>query len=208
MKRIGLVALGLLVACSGADDSADQAGSGAVVSQNADSMGTDEGWRELFDGQSLEGWVERGEATWTVDDGSITPASPGPGFLATAESFGDFHLSLEFWTDTIVNGGVFLRLPAEGEPTQFNAIEVNISDASPEWPTGSVNQIHRHQPDNTTEQWNTYEITAEGDQVIVVLNGDTTVNAQVPDRLPNGPIALQILDQGEIRYRNIRIRQP
>lgn len=205
MKKIGLVALGLLVACSGAGDSVDQLEDGALTA--LDEVGANGEWRPLFDGQSLDGWVERGEATWQVDDGSLTPASPGPGFLATAESFGDFNLRLEFWTDTIVNGGVFLRLPAEGEVTQDNAIEINISDTSPEWPTGSVNTIQRHDPGNTTGQWNSYDITAEGDRVVVVLNGETTVDASVPNRLASGPIALQILDQGEIRYRNIEIQE-
>lgn len=202
MKRFGWMALVLLAGCSGGADSME----GDTMEGDALEAVSPEGeWQDLFDGETLDGWVPRGDATWQVVDGNITPASPGPGFLTTAGSYGDFHLSLEFWTDTIANGGVFLRLPPEGEITQFNAIEVNIFDASEEWPTGSVNQIHRHSPEPTTEQWNSYEITAEGDRVVVVLNGDTTVDASVPDRLPSGPIALQILDQGEIRYRNVRI---
>jgi hypothetical protein len=209
MKRIGIIALGFLVACSGADDADEQFDATSVTAQGED--GSDfadegEGWRTLFDGQSLEGWVERGDATWRVEDGSVTPASPGPGFLTTAESFGDFQLRLEFWVDTIANGGVFLRMPLDGEITQFNSIEVNIFDAAPEWPTGSVNQVQRHDPEPNIGRWVSYDITAEGDRVVVVLDGDTTVDARVADRLPSGPIALQILGEGEIRYRNVRIR--
>lgn len=209
MRRIGLFALGLLVACAGAGDDTEPLEVEDVITQGTDDLvdvDENEGWRPLFDGQSLEGWVQRGDATWRVEDGTITPASPGPGFLTTAESFGDFQLQLEFWTDTVANGGVFLRMPPDGEITQFNSIEVNISDASPEWPTGSVNQVHRHDPDPTTGRWNSYDITAEGDRVVVVLNGDTTVDSRVPDRLSSGPLALQILGEGEIRYRNVRIR--
>lgn len=201
MRRIGILALGLLVGCSGGGDAGEPVDTPAVTAEN-------EGWRDLFDGQTLEGWVPRGEATWQVEDGSITPASPGPGFLTTADQFGDFQLQLEFWTDTIVNGGVFLRVPPEGEIDQFNSLEVNITDVSPEWPTGSVNQVHRNEvTEPTTERWNTYDIAMEGDRVIVVLNGDTTVNAQTTDRLASGHIALQVLGEGVIRYRNIRIRE-
>lgn len=206
MRRIGVIALGLLVGCSGAGDGTEQLDAEAVTVDGTGDAADGEGWRQLFDGETLEGWVSRGDATWHVEDGTITPASPGPGFLTTAESFDDFQLQLEFWTDTIANGGVFLRIPPEGEITQFNALEVNITDASPEWPTGSVNQVHRNDPEPTTERWNSYDIAMEGDRVVVVLNGDTTVNATVTDRLPSGPIALQILDQGVIRYRNVRIR--
>jgi len=203
MKRFGIIALSFLSACSGADDSAEQSEESAVTAQ---AIAEGEGWRSLFDGQSLDGWVQRGDATWQVDDGTITPASPGPGFLTTAESFGDFQLSLEFWADTIANGGVFLRIPPEGEITQFNALEVNIFDAAPEWPTGSVNQVQRHDPAPTTGRWTAYDIAMEGDRVVVVLDGDTTVDARVADRLSSGPIALQILGEGEIRYRNVQIR--
>lgn len=202
MKRFGWMALVLFAGCSSGADSMEGDG---MEGDAMEAVSTEGEWQSLFDGESLDGWVERGEATWQVVDGNITPASPGPGFLTTAESYGDFQLSLEFWTDTVANGGVFLRLPPEGEITQFNAIEVNIFDASAEWPTGSVNQIHRNEPEPTTERWNSYDITAEGDRVVVVLNGDTTVDARVPDRLASGPIALQILDQGVIRYRNVRI---
>jgi hypothetical protein len=208
MQRIALIALGLLVACTGAGDRVDQSDPASVTAQGANMDAGEErdGWRQLFNGQSLDGWVQRGQATWHVEDGAVTPASPGPGFLATAESYGDFQLRLEFWTDTIANGGVFLRIPAEGEITQFNSIEVNIFDASPEWPTGSVNQVQRNDPEPTTGRWNSYDISMEGDRVVVVLNGDTTVDARAADRLPSGPIALQILGEGEIRYRNVRIR--
>jgi hypothetical protein len=208
MKRIGIIALGFLVGCSGAGDSDEQLDAGAVTTQGADDSDLaeeGEGWRTLFDGQSLEGWVQRGDATWRVEGGSVTPASSGPGFLTTAESFADFQLRLEFWTDTIANGGVFLRIPVDGEITQFNSLEVNIFDASAEWPTGSVNQVHRHDPEPTTGRWASYDITAEGDRVVIVLDGDTTVDARVADRLPSGPKALQILGEGEIRYRNVRI---
>jgi mRNA interferase RelE/StbE len=210
VKRIGMIALGLLVGCSTPDNAEEPSDAGTANAQLADGLpAAEEGddWRRLFDGQRLEGWIERGGATWRVDDDAVTPASPGPGFLTTSESFGDFQLSLEFWTDTIANGGVFLRMPADGEVTQFNSIEVNIFDASPEWPTGSVNQIQRHDPESTIGRWNSYDITAEGDRVVVVLNGDTTVDARVPDRLASGPIGLQILGEGEIRYRDVRIRE-
>lgn len=209
MKSFGIIALSVLVGCSSAGDSEEQLDDSAATAQGAEGSALadeGEGWRTLFDGETLEGWVQRGDATWQVADGTITPSSPGPGFLTTAESFGDYQLRLEFWADTVANGGVFLRIPSEGEITQFNALEVNIFDAAPEWPTGSVNQIQRHDPEPTTGRWASYDITAEGDRVVVVLDGDTTVDARAADRLASGPIALQILGEGEIRYRNVRIR--
>src|SRR5688500_13307906 len=70
----------------------------------------DEGWTTLFDGKTLEGWMDRaGKAPsdkWIVEDGALTRAA-GAGDIWTKERFGDFVLELEF--KTAGNSGVFIR---------------------------------------------------------------------------------------------------
>jgi hypothetical protein len=53
-------------------------------------------------------------------------------------------------------------------------------------------------------KWNTYEITARGTQLTLVLNGVTTVDVQ-DSKLASGPIALQ-WGQGTIKFRKVEIR--
>ena len=57
---------------------------------------------------------------------------------------------------------------------------------------------------STEEQWNTYEITAQGDRILALVNGTVTTDVEL-DEHPNGPIAFQN-NGGLIRFRNIRIR--
>jgi len=166
------------------------------------------GWTLLFDGRTLSGLLPNGEADWKVEDGTLT-ATKGTGFLVTPKSYGNFELKADFWADKAVNSGIFIRC-ADGPIGAVACYEVNIFDTHAEWPTGSINNVKTVLPDkpNTTERWNTYEITADGNHLIVKVNGKTTVDAR-DDRRANGTIALQeggANASGVIRFRNVKIR--
>jgi hypothetical protein len=59
-------------------------------------------------------------------------------------------------------------------------------------------------------KWSTYEITAKGPQLTVVLNGTRTAGA-TDTKFASGPIALQFGSHGKepggaIKYRKVQIR--
>ena len=166
------------------------------------------GWTLLFDGRTLSGLSPTGEADWRVEDGTIT-ATKGTGFLVTGKPYGNFELKADFWADKAVNSGIFVRC-GEGTPGAVICYEINIFDAHAEWPTGSVNNVKTVLPDrpNSTERWNTLEITADGTHLIVKMNGKTTLDVR-DERRANGTIALQEGGgnaSGLIRFRNVKIR--
>jgi hypothetical protein len=53
-------------------------------------------------------------------------------------------------------------------------------------------------------KWNTYEITAQGTRLVLVLNGTKTVDVQ-DSRLTSGPFALQ-RGRGTIKFRKVEIK--
>ena len=72
-----------------------------------------DGWVALFDGRTLDGWVQRnGAATSRVTDGAIvgrtSEGSPNS-FLATEQAYGDFELEFEVKVDDALNSGVQIR---------------------------------------------------------------------------------------------------
>ena len=166
-----------------------------------------EGWMLLFDGQTTAGWAPRGEAKWQVQDGTISPVpDSGRGFMATSTEYASFHLKVDFWIDDVANSGVFVRSPTSGRITQKTAYEVNIFDPHDSWPTGSINEVAKIQTmPNTAGKWNTFEITADGDHLMVKLNGETTVDAR-DQRHARGPIGLQYNGSGQVKFRNVKIR--
>jgi hypothetical protein len=167
-----------------------------------------EGWLLLFDGETTFGWEPRGGTRWTVQDGALCyePGSGG-GHLVTKTEFADYQLHVEFWVDEVANSGVFLRCPLTGEITATNAYEVNIFDAHEKWPTGSINEVAKSKvPQKTTGRWNTYDITASGGHLVVLLNDKPTVDVS-DAKLVRGVIGLQNLKgEGMVKFRNIKLR--
>lgn len=167
-----------------------------------------EGWIRLFDGETLFGWAPREAGEWTVENGEIVAVpGRGTGLLSTTTEFADFELQVEFFVTGKANSGIFLRCATEGLITAGNATEVNICDEHPRWPTGSINEVAQNPgPVATIGRWNHYHITAVGEQFTVRLNGEPVVEARDP-RFRRGTIALQRFDdQGEIRFRNLKLR--
>jgi hypothetical protein len=165
-----------------------------------------DGWTTLFDGSSLDGWNTIGNANWQLGDGAVS-ATTGSGFLVSQRSYGDFELTLEFWVDEPANSGVFMRCSDPQNVVDTNCYEVNIYDtrADQTYRTGGI--VHIAAPTsviNTGGKWNSYEISATGSRLVVVLNGTQVVDAR-DDQFARGPIALQH-GAGTVGFRNVRIR--
>ena len=170
-------------------------------------MATAQGqWMTLFDGSSLDGWSVLGNANWALADGAVS-ADSGSGFLVSEESYGDFELRLEFWVDEPANSGIFIRCSDPQSVNDRNSYEVNIYDtrADQTYRTGGI--VHLAAPSeviNAGGQWNTYQITAQGSRLGVILNGVPIVDTS-DDQFGSGPLALQY-GAGTVRFRNVRIR--
>jgi len=80
-------------------------------------------WTDLFNGNNLDGWVQRGgRASYTVEDGEIVGSSvmnTPNSFLCTPRVYGDFILEYEFKVDPRLNSGVQIRSECFDEPTEF-----------------------------------------------------------------------------------------
>ncbi len=164
-------------------------------------------WTALFDGSTLDGWNILGDANWEVADGAIQANSGGNSFLVTPESYGDFQLTLEFWVDPDANSGIYIRCSDPQDVEATNCYEVNIFDKRPDqaYRTGGVVDVAP--PSSIIEtggKWNTYDITARGERLTVILNGIQTVDVE-HSGYTSGPIALQY-GAGIVRFRNLQIR--
>jgi hypothetical protein len=156
---------------------------------------------------SFDGWRQSGDSNWRIEDSEFV-ADSGSGHLVTTEDFSDFQIQLEFWTDEVANSGVFIRA---SDPERFgpnNSYEINIFDTRPDqtYRTGGI--VFFAEPSvsiNTSERWNTYDITADGDDITIILNGVTVVDIS-DDSFQDGPLTLQY-GAGVVRFRNIRIRR-
>lgn len=114
------------------------------------SAGADDGWVDLFDGKTLEGWVvkakpaDRATSFWKVKDGSITCDSLGKkdhGFvwLVTEREFADFELELMVRgsENSPGNSGVQLRSRYDDVAFKMDGPQVDVHPPTP-WRTGLI----------------------------------------------------------------------
>ncbi len=171
---------------------------------------SDAGWITLLDSSSMGDWIRIGDANWRVVDGAVQAdrATQENSFLVSKRSYADFQLRVEFWADADANSGIFLRCADPRNVTPFNSYEVNIFDTRPDpsYGTGAIVEIARVSPmPRAAGRWNTFEITAEGTHLTVVMNGIRTVDAR-DAKFTSGPIALQYAG-GTIRFRKVQIKE-
>jgi Domain of Unknown Function (DUF1080) len=163
-------------------------------------------WTTLFDGTHANDWTPIGNANWRLVDGVLV-ADVGTGFLVSKKSYTDFEIRAEFWVDPDANSGIFIRCADATKVTADNAYEVNIFDKRPDpsYGTGAIVNVAKiaNMP-KAGGKWNTYEITAKGPEMTVVLNGVQTVQAR-DSKLASGPIALQYAG-GTVKFRKVQIR--
>jgi len=143
-----------------------------------------------------------GASHWEVVDGLLVACGEPTGYLTSDASYRNFRLSLEFRCGNDTNSGVFVRSPQEN-----GGYEVQIWRLQPAgYNTGAIvgtaktARDFRFKPD----EWNRYEITAEGDHIVVVLNGETTLDIH-DAKFADGNLRLQY-QQFPIAFRNIKLR--
>ena len=197
----------------------------------------DEGWVELFDGESLKGWTQRnGTATYRVEDGTVvgkTMKDSPNSFLCTDKEYGDFELEFEVKCHDSLNSGVQIRSQTrDGRRGRVNGPQVEI-EASP----GEAGYIYGEamvdadgkgrgwlSPDDVRKEhshfkngrWNQYRVVAKGPRIQTWINGEPVADLtheEAYETHPKGFIGLQVhsiaADQGpyEVSWRKIRLRE-
>ena len=157
-----------------------------------------EGWIELFDGKTLNGWTQRnGFATYRVHDGSIlgrTSVGSPNSFLCTTTHFSDFELEFDVKVDDGLNSGVMIRSSQKTAATgegRNNAIgrvygpQVEIESSRADgaesgyvygeatglgWLTPQERLVpHKAMRDG---EWNSFRIVAKGPRIQTWINGE------------------------------------
>jgi len=170
----------------------------------------------LFNGKDLTGWEPDNPAEnhWKAQNGELVNQSAGAN-IRTIRKFDDLKLHIEYNCPQDGNSGVYLRgryeIQVEYEPPgtddKFHAMGSIYGFIAP-----AVDMPRR------PGQWESYDVTFVGRNVIVVRNGVTTIdNKEIPgitggalnsDEGAPGPLYIQGDHTGGMKYRNITISVP
>lgn len=186
-------------------------------------------WAPLFDGQSLQGLIQRnGTATYRVEDGCLvgrtSEGSPNS-FLCTTATYSDFELSFEVLVDDALNSGVQIRSAStaafKNHRVHGPQVEIAVNGSAgcvygegldTGWLSGPGGDPVKRGAFRRGE-WNHYLVRTSGPRIQTWVNGLPVVDfEETTTKMPRGFIGFQVhgIRRGdgpyEVRWRNIRIR--
>ena len=178
---------------------------------------------QLFNGQDLDGWEIVNNGQFSVEDG-ILKLDRGTGWLRSSETFGDFVLTMEFrFLEEEANSGIFVRTGPtsrdddRGYPDngyQIQCMDIITGDGNllgQMIPYGAPPFEHEFDIEalkeayNPTGEWQTFEITAEGENLSVRLNRVLITTATSIKNL-TGHIGIQG-ERGLLEFRKIEVEE-
>ena len=165
-----------------------------------------DGWKQIFDGKSMDGFSATGEANWRVEDGALVADKGKGGHLVSKESYKDFHIYAEFWTDEKANSGIFVRCEL-GKIGAKTCYEMNIFDTRPDpsYGTGAIVYIAEANPVvKAAGKWNTMEVIAKGRDLTIMMNGQKTASSR-NGLWEQGHFTLQY-GGGVVKFRKVAIK--
>ena len=181
----------------------------------------DQGWISLFDGKSLDGWVQmNGSHSYTVEDGAIigrTTQGSHNSFLCSVQEFDNFELECEVMVDTITNQGIQFRSSVRPITEKDNhnwragrvwgpqvEIRQNMGDITTgvlygeALGTGWLSSEEKRENGHDffiPQGWNKIRLIANGPRMTTYVNGhliEDLINEEVYKTHPKGFIGLQV----------------
>lgn len=179
-------------------------------------------WRPLFDGRTLESWVEDTQGVWSAADGMIRGKHAGMDhndFLRTREQFGDFELTVDFrLAGGVGNTGVQFRSLPSAIAHELAGYQADVGDKywGALYDESRRRRILAQAPAEFLARldkaaWHTYRVRARGLRVEMWLDGTAIVDYTEAETglVQRGYVGLQI-HRGtgmEVWFRNIKVRE-
>jgi len=190
-----------------------------------------EGYKLLFNGENLDGWVGN-KTDYVAEDGMINiyPDRGGRGNLYTEQEYADFIFRFEFQLTPGANNGLGIRAPLEGDAA-YEGIELQILDNTAD----KYKDLHEFQYHGSVYgvipakrgflkpvgEWNQQEVIANGNKIKVILNGEVIVDGDIKAARKGGTLDgkkhkglknkkghIGFLGHGDlVRFRSIRIKE-
>ena len=190
---------------------------------NAGDKKKDGGWVQLFNGKDLTGWKMHPDdkAKWEVKDGAIVGSGPAGHLFSERGDYENFKYRIEVKINDKGNSGQYFRAKfAKGFPPGYEA-QIN-STHTDKIRTGSLYRDNRdkYSPEEQKKMlvfdklvepdtWFTQEVIAEGNHIIIKVNGKLTVDfVDEKNRYTQGHFAIQQHDPGStVSVRKIEVME-
>ena len=171
----------------------------------------DEGWIQLFDGETLFGWQPTGDAKWEVDDGEVCTDGDEAGLFDDDDRVGAIM--------SCTSSSRRRRPPTAASSCgrrssrpirRKDCYELNIAPPDNPFPTGSFVGRQKATLSNgqvsKPDEWHTFDVTADGGTITVVLDGEHVLEYGDPSTDAHRATSGCKSKEGPVAFRNIRLR--
>lgn len=179
----------------------------------------EDGWTNLFDGKTLEGWTQKssGIAKYRVEDGAIigtTVEGSSNSFLCSNLTYSDFELEFDVKVSDELNSGVQIRSKVKDPEDKAKSrvygpqVEIEASPGQAGWIYGEATEFkwlseapksadakvnsHTHFKNG---EWNHFRVIAKGNNIQTWINGNKVADLThdgIYAMNPSGFIGLQV----------------
>jgi histidinol phosphatase-like PHP family hydrolase len=205
---------------------------GSLAVAGLTAAAADDGWVELFDGRSLNGWrASENQGSWKVVNGQLAADGPRSHLFydgaVKAANFRNFELEVETLARPLCNSGVYFHTAYQEKDFPQKGFEVQIANTA----TGEGGYVERKKTGSlyglrniykqliADDQWFKINVLVRGKNVQVRLNGTLVVDyvEPAPPVIPDGMERQRFLDRGTFAlqchdggskalFRSIRVR--
>jgi len=178
-----------------------------------------ETWTPLFDGKGLGQWTPTPGGKWEMSDGVLTGTSPKSdpkhGILLSPSAYTNFVARFQFRV-TQGDSGFYFRVDRVPGAVSVHGFQAEV-DTTPEtgglYETGGrawVVQTDKEAVKKVLKpgDWNDMSVRAEGDHLVVTVNGLVTADLQDPKGRKSGHLGFQLhggMDM-QVEYRNAEVQ--
>ncbi|MCP4639382.1 MAG: DUF1080 domain-containing protein [bacterium] len=166
----------------------------------------------LFNGKDLTGWKAEGGAAWSVESGCLVGRQGeknAPGDLFTVREYGDFELVVEYKVQWPANSGVWFRYQTPQKAYQADILEYKdpVAHSGTIYCPGKMFLGANLDPSiEKKDDWNTIKVRAQGDHLVVTLNGKVTADVH-EGSYAKGRIGFQIHAGDQFATMQISVRK-
>ncbi len=184
----------------------------------------EEGFVQLFDGKSFNGWkINESPESWKIEDGAFVAKGNRSHlfYVGDDKPFVNFELRVDVKTEPNSNGGIYFhtKYQDQGWPKYGFEAQVNNTYEKDPQKTGSLYAIKSVLDKNVDDNvWYTETIIVKGKNVKIKINDKVVVDYDEPAdkkagedftrKIDQGTFALQAHDPGSrVHFKNIRVKR-
>lgn len=184
----------------------------------------EEGFVQLFDGKSFDGWkINENADSWKIEDGAIVCQGDRSHlfYVGDDKPFKNFHFKAEVKTMPKANAGIYFHTKFQPEGWPKYGFECQVNNSYPNDPkrtAGLYGVKDVAEPAAKDNVWYTQEIIVQGKKIITKVDGKIIVEYDEPADAKPGQDFTRVLDEGtfalqshdpgsRVYFRNIQVKR-